>query len=66
LTDKEFAAEAITNAANAYFQFGKEVYATRVAQLAEVAHKNGVPVRPEVFAPYEERIQNYREKYSLE
>jgi hypothetical protein len=66
LTDKEFAAEAITNAANAYFQFGKEVYATRVAQLAEVARKNGVPVRPEVFAPYEERIQNYKEKFSLE
>jgi hypothetical protein len=66
LTKEEQAGEAITNAAAAYFQFGRETYTKRIAQLAEVASECHVPLKPEVLASYDERLFAYKQKFQLE
>jgi len=65
LTMEQSSAEAIQNVALKYFEFGREVYTLRKAQLEEVARAAGIQGYVGPIMDYEERLAWYREKFDL-
>jgi hypothetical protein len=66
LNMEQSSAEAIQNVALKYFEFGREVYTERVAQLQQVAEENGLTGYVGPIMDYDERLDWYREKFELE
>jgi hypothetical protein len=62
---EQSSAEAIQNVALKYFEFGREVYTLRKAQLEEVARKSGIQGYVGPIMSYDERLAWYREKFEL-
>jgi hypothetical protein len=65
LSMEQSSAEAIQNVALKYFEFGREVYTLRKAQLEEVARKSGIQGYVGPIMSYDERLAWYREKFEL-
>jgi len=65
LTMEQSSAEAIQNVALKYFEFGREVYTSRVAQLEQVAREAGIQGYVGPIMSYDERLAWYREKFDL-
>lgn len=65
LTMGQSSAEAIQNVALKYFEFGRDVYTERVAQLEHVARESGVHSLVGPIMSYDERLAWYREKFDL-
>jgi hypothetical protein len=65
LTKEQSGAEAIQNVALKYFEFGREVYTERVAQLEKVAHESGIQGLVGPIMSYDDRLAWYREKFDL-
>jgi len=65
LSMEQSSAEAIQNVALKYFEFGREVYTSRKAQLEEVAHAAGIRGYVGQIPSYDERLAWYREKFDL-
>ncbi|APG78896.1 hypothetical protein 1 [Beihai picorna-like virus 35] len=65
LSMEQSSAEAIQNVALKYFEFGREVYTLRKAQLEEVARKSGIQGYVGPIMSYDERLAWYREKFDL-
>jgi hypothetical protein len=65
LTMEQSSAEAIQNVALKYFEFGRDVYTERVAQLEQVAHESGIQSLVGPIMSYDERLAWYREKFDL-
>lgn len=66
LSMEQSSAEAIQNVALKYFEFGREVYEEKVAQLRQVAAETGLTGYVGPIMNYDERLQWYREKFALE
>jgi hypothetical protein len=66
LTMEQSSAEAIQNVALKYFEFGREVYTQKVAELKEVAQKTGLTGYVGPIMDYDERKKWYCEKFGLE
>ena len=65
LSKEQSSAEAIQNAALKYFEFGREVYTKRVAQLEQVARDSGIQGYVGPIMNYDDRVAWYREKFDL-
>lgn len=65
LSMEQSSAEAIQNVALKYFEFGREIYTKRVAQLEQVARDSGIQGYVGPIMNYDERIAWYREKFDL-
>jgi hypothetical protein len=65
LSKEQSSAEAIQNVALKYFEFGREEYTKRVAELTEVARESGIQGYVGPIMDYDERLAWYREKYDL-
>jgi len=63
LSMEQSSAEAIQNASLKYFEFGREVYTKRLAQLERVARDSGIQGHVGPILSYDERIAWYREKF---
>ncbi len=66
LSMEQSSAEAISNAALKYFEFGREVYAEKREQLMEVAREAGIAGYISDLPTYDERLDWYRSKFQLE
>ncbi|APG78907.1 hypothetical protein 1 [Beihai sipunculid worm virus 4] len=66
LSMEQSSAEAIQNVALKYFEFGREVYDEKVAQLEEVARRAGITGYVGPIMSYDDRVAWYREKFALE
>jgi hypothetical protein len=66
LSMEQSSAEAIQNVALKYFEFGREVYTQRVAELKQVADKTGLSGYVGPIMDYDERKKWYVEKFGLE
>jgi hypothetical protein len=66
LTMEQSSAEAIQNVALKYFEFGRDVYEEKVAQLQEVACKAGITGYVGPIMDYDERLAWYTEKFALD
>jgi hypothetical protein len=66
LSMEQSSAEAIQNVALKYFEFGREVYTQRVAELKQVAEKTGLSGYVGPIMDYDERKKWYVEKFGLE
>lgn len=66
LSKEQSSAEAISNVALKYFEFGREVYTERIEQLARVAEEAGIKYYITELPTYDERLDWYREKFGLE
>lgn len=62
---EQSSAEAIQNVALKYFEFGREVYTKRVAQLEQVARDSGIQGYVGPIMSYDDRLAWYREKFDL-
>jgi hypothetical protein len=62
---EQSSAEAIQNVALKYFEFGREVYTKRVAQLEQVARDSGIQGYVGPIMSYDDRVAWYREKFDL-
>ncbi|APG78555.1 hypothetical protein 1 [Wenzhou picorna-like virus 9] len=56
-------AEAVSNAAQKYFGFGREVYDQRIEQLYQVAEAAGITGLVGDLKTYDERLRAFKEKY---
>jgi len=65
LSMEQSSAEAIQNVALKYFEFGREVYIKRVAQLEQVARDAGIQSYVGPIMSYDDRLAWYREKFDL-
>lgn len=65
LSREQSSAEAIKNVALKYFEFGREVYEEKRAQLMEVAKRAHLLGYVHEIPTYEERVHWYREKFGL-
>lgn len=65
LSMEQSSAEAIQNVALKYFEFGREVYTKRVAQLEQVARDSGIQGYVGPIMNYDDRVAWYREKFDL-
>jgi hypothetical protein len=65
LSMEQSSAEAIQNVALKYFEFGREVYTKRVAQLEQVARDSGIQGYVGPIMSYDDRLAWYREKFDL-
>nr|APG77928.1 hypothetical protein 1 [Beihai picorna-like virus 34] len=65
LSMEQSSAEAIQNVALKYFEFGREVYTERVAQLEQVARDSGIQGYVGPIMSYDDRLAWYREKFDL-
>lgn len=65
LTMQQSSAEAIQNVALKYFEFGREVYESRCAELLEVAKEAGIFGYVGPLLSYDERLEWYRTKFEL-
>jgi hypothetical protein len=66
LSMEQSSAEAISNAALKYFEFGREVYEEKRTQLMDVARETGLMGYVEDLPSYDERLDWYRTKFGLE
>jgi hypothetical protein len=66
LTMEQSSAEAISNAALKYFEFGREVYEEKRGQLMDVAREAGLMGYVADLPSYDERLDWYRGKFCLE
>lgn len=66
LSMEQSSAEAIQNVALKYFEFGREVYEEKVAELREVANASGITGYVGHIPSYDERVEWYKGKYELE
>lgn len=66
LSMEQSSAEAIQNVALKYFEFGREVYTERKAQLEEVAREAGIAAYVGPIMDYDERLDWYRTKFALD
>ena len=66
LTMEQSSAEAISNAALKYFEFGREVYEEKRGQLMDVAREVGLMGYVADLPSYDERLDWYRGKFCLE
>lgn len=66
LSMEQSSAEAIQNVALKYFEFGREIYTQRVAELQEVAREAGIQGYVGPIMTYDERVHWYREKFALD
>jgi len=65
LSMEQSSAEAISNVALKYFEFGRKVYSEKVAQLEEVAEAAGIKGYLGPIPTYDERKDWYAEKYDV-
>lgn len=65
LTKEQSAAEAISNVALKYFEFGRETYEARRAELMEVAREAHLLGYVSDIPTYQERMDWYKEKFEL-
>lgn len=66
LSMEQSSAEAISNAALKYFEFGREVYEDKRAQLMEVASRANLMGYVADLPSYDERLDWYRNKFELD
>jgi hypothetical protein len=66
LSMEQSSAEAISNAALKYFEFGREVYEEKRCQLMDVARESGLMGYVADLPSYDERLDWYRSKFGLE
>jgi hypothetical protein len=66
LSMEQSSAEAIQNVALKYFEFGREVYTQKVAELQKVAQLSGIAGYVGPIMDYDERMKWYVEKFGLE
>lgn len=66
LSMEQSSAEAISNAALKYFEFGREVYEEKRDQLMQVARESGIMGYVSDLPSYDERLDWYREKFALD
>jgi hypothetical protein len=65
LSMEQSSAEAISNVALKYFEFGRDVYSEKVAQLEQVAEAAGIKGYLGPIPSYDERKDWYAEKYDV-
>jgi hypothetical protein len=65
LSMEQSSAEAVQNVALKYFEFGREVYTERVAQLEQVARDSGIQGYVGPIMSYDDRVAWYREKFDI-